>query len=288
MPFSRSDFRALLEALRANPEWRAELRQMLLTEELLELPGLMQQLIGTVRALAEAQQRFEQRLSALEQRMAELAESIRALTEAQRRFEQQQAELAQRQAALEERQSLLEQRMAELAESIRALTEAQQRSEQRQAAVERELRQIRRTLSELSQAFGVNIEDEAAELVVEVMRQKGYRVLEEPFSLTVDSEGEIDIVLPVEDAAGQRVWVVVEAKARLHPKNVLKWAQRVNSAAWRKSLAARGCPGPYLFYMFAVRLHQGVRQVAEEQGIGVLHGRGEVLAPRSLVDPASD
>ncbi|MCS6774859.1 MAG: YraN family protein, partial [Thermoflexales bacterium] len=164
----------------------------------------------------------------------------------------------------------------------------QQRSEQSYAAIKEEIRQIRRTLGELSQAFGVNIEDEAAELVVEVMQQKGYRVLEEPFSLAIDSEGEIDIVLPVADTAGQRVWVVVEAKARLHPKNVLKWAQRINTTPWRKSLAAYGCPGPYLFYMFAIRLYQGARQAAEEQGIGVLYGRGELIAPRSLVQPAGD
>lgn len=58
MPFTVRDFEDLLRLLDANPEWRAELRQRLLGEELLGLPALVQR-------LAEAQARTERRVEEL-------------------------------------------------------------------------------------------------------------------------------------------------------------------------------------------------------------------------------
>src|SRR5262245_35790837 len=73
MPFTVEDFGDLLRLLEQRPEWRAELRRHVLTEELLGLPGI-------VRELAEAQQRTEDRVAELaaaqqrtEDRVAELA-----------------------------------------------------------------------------------------------------------------------------------------------------------------------------------------------------------------------
>ena len=63
----------LVRLLEQHPEWRAELRRLVLTEEVLSLPR-------TVSELAEAQRRAEQRLEELvetqrhtEQRLQELA-----------------------------------------------------------------------------------------------------------------------------------------------------------------------------------------------------------------------
>jgi len=39
MPFTVEEFRDLVRILEENPEWRAELRRLVLTEELLSLPG---------------------------------------------------------------------------------------------------------------------------------------------------------------------------------------------------------------------------------------------------------
>ena len=62
------DFRELIAALEQHPEWRAELRRLLLTDDLLTLPE-------TVSQLVQAQQRTD--------------EQIRQLTEAQRQTTQQ-------------------------------------------------------------------------------------------------------------------------------------------------------------------------------------------------------
>ncbi len=69
MPLDEMDIRDLLEFLEKRPEWRAELRRLLLTEELLRLPELVMQLIAQLQQLtdtvlrqAEILQRHEQLL----------------------------------------------------------------------------------------------------------------------------------------------------------------------------------------------------------------------------------
>ena len=52
MAFTVQDFHDLVTLVTQHPEWRAELRRLVLTEELLALPQI-------VHNLAEAQQRFE-------------------------------------------------------------------------------------------------------------------------------------------------------------------------------------------------------------------------------------
>jgi len=75
MAFTVQDFHDLVALLTQHPEWQAELRRLVLTEELLALPQI-------VRDLAEAQQRTEQQI-------AQLIQQVTQLTEAQRRTERQ-------------------------------------------------------------------------------------------------------------------------------------------------------------------------------------------------------
>jgi len=89
MAFTVQEFHDLVALLTQHPEWRAELRRLVLTEELLALPQI-------VRDLAEAQQRTEQQVAQLaaaqqrtEQQIAQLIQQVTQLTEAQRRTERQ-------------------------------------------------------------------------------------------------------------------------------------------------------------------------------------------------------
>ena len=121
MSFTVSDFHDLKQLLVVHPEWRVELRQLLLSEDFEALPGL-------VRELVEAQQRTEQRLNELAEAQQRTEQRLNELVEAQERLEQRLNELA-------EAQERLEQRLNELAEQtdrrFRELVEAQQRTEQR-------------------------------------------------------------------------------------------------------------------------------------------------------------
>jgi predicted RecB family endonuclease len=70
--FTPQSFHDLVRLLEQHPEWRAQLRQLVLTEELLQLPAL-------VRDLAEAQKRTEERLDALVEAQRRTEETLRAL-----------------------------------------------------------------------------------------------------------------------------------------------------------------------------------------------------------------
>lgn len=216
MAMTAAEFRELVNALYEHPEWRAELRRLVLTDEILSLP-----------------------------------EIVRQLAEAQRRTEQQVEELARR-------MDMLTQRVDNLGRAFGAF----------------------------QRVFGSTVEEEAASVVEVVLRRKGYRVLQPAYALPIDSEGEIDVVLPLEDSSGRRLWAVVEAKARLSRRDVQAWAQRMRSAEWRRQLAERGCAGPYLAYLYSIRMDLGAQEAAEAEGIGLLKSDGEVLAPRGLIEPA--
>ena len=74
MAFTVEDYRDLVQLLSEHPEWRSELRQLLLSDELLTLPEI-------VKELAEAQQRAEERLANVEDRLSRIETAIQHLTE---------------------------------------------------------------------------------------------------------------------------------------------------------------------------------------------------------------
>ncbi|MFN3978798.1 MAG: hypothetical protein ACK4SA_00270 [Caldilinea sp.] len=109
MALAVEDLIDLRRLLIEHPEWQAELRQLLLTGEVLTLPDV-------VRELADAQRRTEARVE-------ELAESMRGLAEAQLRTEARLEELAEAQRRTEESLQALEQQVKELRQAIDELSE---------------------------------------------------------------------------------------------------------------------------------------------------------------------
>jgi len=155
MPFTVNDLQDLTRILIERPEWLSEVRRIVLTNELLAMPSLIQE-------LAEIQQRAEVEQAEFRKRVeAELAELRRyvdkrfaELVEAQQRAEAEQAEFRKRvEAELAELRRYVDMRFAELAE-------AQQR-------VEAELAELRRYVdmrfAELAEAQQ-RVEAELAEL----------------------------------------------------------------------------------------------------------------------------
>jgi len=132
MPFDVHDYLELVRLLQERPEWRAELRRLLLTEELLALPGL-------VRELVEAQRRTEERVGRVEERVSRIEEYIAALAEAQRRTEERVGRVEEQIAALAEAQRRTEERVGRVEEQIAALAEAQRRTEERVSRVEEQI-----------------------------------------------------------------------------------------------------------------------------------------------------
>jgi hypothetical protein len=99
MAFTVEDLNDLIRILKHHPEWCMELRRVLLTDELLQLPELMRELIevsrqhsAAIAELTEAQRYTEQRLQQLseefaayrqltDQRFAELTATVQRLSE---------------------------------------------------------------------------------------------------------------------------------------------------------------------------------------------------------------
>lgn len=83
MAFTVSDFQDLIRLLGEHPEWRAELRRHVLSDELLELPTLVRDLAdrldrleAAVERLVEAQAGAEARLDRIEAAIERLAELL--------------------------------------------------------------------------------------------------------------------------------------------------------------------------------------------------------------------
>jgi hypothetical protein len=80
MAFTLEDFHDLVELLEQRPDWRADLRRLILTQELLDLPAL-------VRELVEAQRQAQARLERLER-------AVETLVQVQQRSEEERLKLA--------------------------------------------------------------------------------------------------------------------------------------------------------------------------------------------------
>ena len=96
MAFTVQEFHDLVALLTQHPEWRADLRRLVLTEELLALPQIVRDLVEVqqrieqqVAQLATAQQHTEQQVAQLTQQVAQLTQQVAQLTEGQRRTERQ-------------------------------------------------------------------------------------------------------------------------------------------------------------------------------------------------------
>ena len=167
MSLDVQDLADLLRLLREHAEWREPLRSLLLTEDLLALPGRFERLVSLVsegtslqqetlavvrrlivlqehnteniRQLVEAQQRTEVRLTALaeaQQRTdVRTEERLTALAEAQQRTEERLITLVEAQQRTEERLTALVEAQQRTEERLTALVEAQQRTEVRLTAL---------------------------------------------------------------------------------------------------------------------------------------------------------
>jgi hypothetical protein len=128
VPFTIHDLRDLIQLLEQHPEWRAEVRRLVLTEELLALPELVRglaegqrQMQEDLRTLAAAQARTEERLEALAAAQARTEERLETLVAAQARTNERLEALAAAQGRTEDRQSRIEEVVGNHTASLRRL-----------------------------------------------------------------------------------------------------------------------------------------------------------------------
>ncbi len=75
-----NDFSDIVRLLETHPEWRADLRRLILTEEIVNVPGQIARLTDHVVALASAQARTDVQMTTLTTRVEDLTIRMTALT----------------------------------------------------------------------------------------------------------------------------------------------------------------------------------------------------------------
>jgi|YNPNPStandDraft_1061719.scaffolds.fasta_scaffold14344_4 flagellar biosynthesis GTPase FlhF len=155
MGMTVQDLHDLIRLLEEHPDWRAELRRVLLSSELLELPKL-------VREIAAIQRRHSELLEQHSREIGELRALVAQLVEAQRRTEQRVEELAEAQRRTEQRVEELAEAQRRTEQRVEELAEAQRRNEEQLASfraetdarfreLAEEIRRLSRTVDRLAE-----------------------------------------------------------------------------------------------------------------------------------------
>lgn len=206
------------------------------------------------RRVWEALRHLTERVDGLAQQVDALARQVNGLT--------------QRVDALAQRVDALAQQVDGLAQQVQALAEAQ--------------KQTQREVGRLANIVGATVEEEAGDVAWGVFRHQGWELLEGPWAIELD--GDIDVVLQVRREDRPTLYVLVEAKLRLHERDVRRWSEKLGDPAFRERLRAEGIGGPAVPYVYGVRVYKGVAEAGAELGIGVLGPEGELVAPRTLLE----
>ncbi len=268
MTFTVDDFPSLIRLLGEHPEWRAELRRHVLSEELLELPTIVRQvadqlatLTARVDALADQLGTLTARVDALAVQLGTLTARVDALAEAQARTEERLTRLEEVVERLAEAQARTEERLTRLEEVVARLAEAQARTE---AELEKLIgrvdglaRDVRRLQADVGALKGDSLEqryrrhasgyfgrllrktrvvaDEEWRDLLEDAVERGQLSEEEAGDL-----GLVDLALQgVWRADGEPVHVLVEVSAKVDVDDVARAARR---AALLTRVAGRTLP----------------------------------------------
>ena len=236
-----------------------------------EVSAHFEQVWRAINQLAEAQRRTEEWVSELaeaqrrtEERLERLEATVQVLAEAQRRTEERLNELAEAQRRTEER--------------LNELAEAQKRTEETVLRLSQQLAETNKQVGQLANRLGLDLEVDAEEILREVLKEKGLELLQEPFPVVMD--GETDVAAPVRSPEGETFWVLVEVKGRVRRSEVGEWLRRLKRPDFQERLREAQVDKPYLPYIFGLRIYQGVKELAQEAGLGVLDHRGERVSPR--------
>ncbi len=262
------DTLAIIRELQADPGLRAQLRAVLLSEEILQLPQLVADNGRDIRALREVVASIERRQESLERRQESLERGQESLVKGQESLVKGQESLVKGQESLVKGQESLERRQDSLERGQESLVKGQESLERRQDSLERGQESLRVEVGRLSEIVGGTVEADATSVVVTVLERRGWVVhgIPEP----VEVNGEIDVLGRATTAEGEDVAVLVEAKTRLRPADVRRFA-----AGLDRLVAAAGIVGNYVPYVYGLRVYTGVEETSRDLGLGVLCPDGE-------------
>jgi archaellum component FlaC len=206
------DFLHLLET---SPEFRALVRSLLLSEELLQLPDLVRSLAATQERLAQQlesfQQAVERALAAVSAQQAETAAQIAALVDRMEQVEQQQAatteQIRQLTVSMERVEAQIEAltaRMERVEAQIEALTERMERVEAQIGALTERMERVEAQIEALTARM------ERVEAQIEALTARMERVEAQIEALTARME-RVEAQIEALTARMERVEAQIEA-----------------------------------------------------------------------------
>jgi hypothetical protein len=167
-----------------------------------------------------------------------------------------------------------------MAEEPTAALLQQVRENSRQIAELRdEIRELRRSVIRMEQRWGLDHENMAADLMPRFLASKGLQVQR---IAMVPLEGEVDLVLEIEETESRWMTWVVRVKGRVWgPRPFEQVLERIQDAAFRSWLLREGFPEPVIPAVFGLAIYAGAEAMAQKLGVGLYEARrGEVVAPR--------
>jgi len=155
----------LIKLLEERPEWKKELRRLILTEELLDLPKAFQRIVevqkhtdeqldiltNRIDQLAEAQKRTEEQLESLTHRVNELTQRVDQLTARMEKLTQRVDQLTVRMEELTDAQQQTEKRLDELTQRMEQLTQRVDQLTERMEQLTQRVDQLTVRMEELTQ-----------------------------------------------------------------------------------------------------------------------------------------
>ncbi len=262
-------FHDIIRALEEQPSLREQLRVLLLTRDLLDLPrtvaGLAEaisRLERQVERLAQAQERAEERLGRLEERVGRLEERADRLEEALTR-------LAEAQARTEERVGRLEEAVARLAEAQESTQREVASLARRLAALEGDFRgdYLERRYRDRAYSYFSPI----LESISRVSPEELWRLVEEAARSGRLSREEardaalIDVLVEGYLPGGEHAFLAVEVSGVVYPEDV-------EAALRRRSLLERCLQAPVVGAVAGRAIAEEAEEAAKDKLFRVLDG----------------
>lgn len=281
MAFEVEDYLALLRLLEEHPEWRAELRRLLLTDELLALPQIVRELAEAqrrteeqLRALVEAQRRTEERVGRVEERVGRLEERVERVEERVERVEERVGRVEERVGRVEERVERVEERVGRVEVELAALAEAQRHTNEALQALAESQRRLTDTVGDLKgRMLEQTYRDKATAYFDAILRRlqvvNPYE-LEEALRAYLSEEEFLDLLQldllirgqPRQQPEISELWLVVEVSAVVDQGDVERARRR---ATLLRRAGYRAIP-----MVAGERLTQGAEESTREQQVAVL------------------
>jgi len=161
-----------------------EISKSVFSAELAKLIDAVHTLSVSVNELTEAQKRFEERLSAVEDRLGRVEKIIEELAEAQRKFEERLSAVEDRLGKVEkvieeliEANRRAEERLTRLEKVVEELAQAQKRTEEALIKLTRRVDMIQERLEGVSNSVGYSLENAAYKALPKLLRSEGIEVI---------------------------------------------------------------------------------------------------------------